>query len=139
MRAHGIEVFTLRAKVSVTAEAFAPTELSRQRATFPGHRLVKLGGTWAKAERELPAGSCIVPAGHKLARLAAQLLEAQSDDGLATWGFFDAGITRADETGEGKLSYPVLRLDAMPAMAALEPVLLDQDRFPRLAPLPAKR
>ncbi len=132
--AHGIEVWALKDAVRVPAEAFAVTELSRQRAAFQGHRLVTLGGKLAPGERELPAGTLVVSASHRLARLAAQLLEANSDDGLATWGYFDQAIQRADEAGEGKLSYPVLRLDAMPEAAALRAVEHDEGTFPRLVP-----
>ena len=132
--AHGIEVWALKDAMRVPAEAFAVTELSRQRAAFQGHRLVTLGGKLAPGERELPAGTLIVSASHRLARLAAQLLEANSDDGLATWGYFDQAIKRADEAGADNLSYPVLRLDAMPEPSALRAVERDGGAFPRLVP-----
>ena len=134
VRAHGIDAFTLDEAMRVPAEALAVAELSRQRAAFQGHRLVKLAGTFAKAERELPAGTLIVPAGHKLARLAAQLLEGTSDDGLATWGYFGDSVTRADQAEPGKLSYPVLRLDALPPAAKMHAVAFDEPSFPRLVP-----
>jgi hypothetical protein len=134
VRAHGIEVFTLKAPAQVTAQAFAIDELSRQRAAFQGYRLVKLGGKLGKVEHELSAGTLIVPAQHTLARLAAQLLEASSDDGLATWGYFDAALTRATETAAGQLSYPVLRLTSMPEPAQIKAVDAVEPAFPSLVP-----
>ena len=56
----------------------------------------------------LPEGTFIVKGAQPLARLAAQLLEAESEDSLATWNFFDKELTPSPD---GKLpDYPVLRL-----------------------------
>jgi len=132
LRAHAVPVFTLGAPVRARTEAFVVRELARQRAPFQGHRLVRLGGELQGGEHELPAGTLVVPARHGLARLAAQLLEAESDDGLATWGFFDGALHRADET-DG-LGYPVLRLLEPLAEDALRPVAADASVFPALVP-----
>jgi hypothetical protein len=50
-----------------------------------------------------------VPARQRLARVAAQLLEPESEDGLATWGFFEER-TRFADGGDDPGAYPVLRL-----------------------------
>jgi hypothetical protein len=61
-----------------------------------------LVGAWAAAApAELPAGTLLVRADQRLARLAAQLLEPESEDSLSSWNFFEAA------TGD---HYPVLRL-----------------------------
>src|SRR5262249_35148829 len=53
--------------------------------------------------RIFPAGTAIVRTNQPLARLIVILLEAQSEDGLATWGFF------GDQLKEGQ-PYPIVRL-----------------------------
>ena len=70
-----------------------------------GHLEVTLRGEWRATERELPTGTLIVPARQRLGRVAAQLLEAQSEDSLSTWNVFESR-TRAGEDA----TYPVLRL-----------------------------
>jgi hypothetical protein len=61
-----------------------------------------LEGHWLPvAEHELPAGAIVVDARQRLARLAATLLEPESEDSLSSWNFFEAAT---DE------HYPVLRI-----------------------------
>ena len=75
-----------------------------------------LAGEHEGRELSLPVGSLLVPARQRLARVAAQLLEAQSEDSLATWNFFDNRI--ADPAAEASESaawpYPVVRLKSLP-------------------------
>jgi hypothetical protein len=58
-----------------------------------------------KENRQIAAGTRVVRTAQPLGQLAAYLLEPQSEDGLATWNFFDAGLA------EGK-EFPVMRLPA---------------------------
>ena len=131
---HGIEVFRLREPLAITGEELRVESLSRQRAAFQGRRLEKLDGTLREVARELPAGSLVVPGSQSLSRLAAALLEGQSDDGLATWGFFDAAIGRAADKGDDQLCYPVLRLATLPPSDALARVPEDPGAFPSGVP-----
>jgi hypothetical protein len=57
---------------------------------FQGHRLVETEGAPEAWQGELPAGTLFVPSAQPLARLALLLLDARSDDGLATWGVIAA-------------------------------------------------
>ena len=61
-----------------------------------------IDGSWQpRDEIELPAGTLLVPATQRFARIAATLLEPQSEDSLSTWNFFEA--TTAEQ-------FPVLRI-----------------------------
>ena len=107
---HGIEVRRLRRESDVEIEALAIEGMTRGRAKFQGHHLVSVRGSYRKGRRKLPAGAIYVPARQRLGRLAAQLLEPVSEDGLGTWNFFDKAL----ET-DGQW-HPVLRVtSALPA------------------------
>lgn len=133
VRAHGIGVWELTEAITLPVERFDVARVERLGRPFQGHRLVRLQGTHATEERALPAGTWIVRGGHPLARLAAQLLEANSDDGLATWGYFDDAIVPA-VPGPSALGYPVLRLAALPPQRVLSEVAADDRAFPSLVP-----
>ena len=76
---------------------------------FQGHRVVRLETHATTERRTIPEGSWLVRTGQPLGTLAVYLLEPESDDGLATWNFFD------DRIGVGA-EFPVYRVPA-----ALEP------------------
>ena len=99
---HGIRFETLAAARTAPVERFAVHQKRKPKRPYQGHQELVLDGAWQPAEpRELPAGTVLVPARQPLARLAATLLEPQSDDSLSTWNFFE------QQTGE---FHPVLRV-----------------------------
>ncbi|MFQ5507697.1 MAG: M14 family metallopeptidase, partial [Planctomycetota bacterium] len=105
---HGLEVGKLERDTKVEAEVFVPREIRRRRRPFQKHHERSLRGAYVKRALTLPAGSMIVSSGQRLARVAAQLLEAVSEDSLATWNFLDALL---EEGEDGKLpEYPVIRI-----------------------------
>jgi hypothetical protein len=96
---HGIGFERIAEPRTARARAFRIDERREASRPFQGHREVTLRGAWQDAaEHELPAGTLLVPARQRLARLAAQLLEPLSEDSLVTWNVLE--------------SYPVLRLEA---------------------------
>ncbi len=102
LRDHGVEFTAIDAPRTVAAERFAVTAKRKPKRPFQGHQELVLTGNWQpRADVELPAGTLLVPATQRLARVAATLLEPQSEDSLSTWNFFEA------TTGE---HFPVLRL-----------------------------
>lgn len=106
LQRHGIAVQRLAAATKVTAARFAVTAKKKPKRPFQGHQELVLDGAWQPAAAiELPAGTAIVDRHQRLARVAATLLEPQSEDGLSNWNFFEA------TTGE---FFPVLRLAARP-------------------------
>jgi hypothetical protein len=86
----------------VLASAFAVTSKRKPKRPFQKHQELVLAGEWgAPARVELPAGALWIEARQPHGRVAANLLEAQSEDSLSTWNFFEAAT--AD-------TYPVLRV-----------------------------
>jgi hypothetical protein len=102
LRWHGVEFTTVAAAQPVRACQFAVTAKKKPKRPYQGHQELVLAGTWsAPTNLQLPAGTLLVPATQRFARLAATLLEPESEDSLSTWNFFEA------TTGD---HYPVLRV-----------------------------
>jgi hypothetical protein len=99
---HGVRCEVLAAPRSVLASTFAVTNKRKPKRPFQKHQELVLDGEWgAPARIELPAGSLWIDSHQTLGRVAANLLEAQSEDSLSTWNFFEAAT--AD-------TFPVLRV-----------------------------
>jgi hypothetical protein len=100
---HGIRSAVLDAPRKVGAERFAVTSKRKPKRPYQGHQELVLEGSWGAVDGdiEVPRGSLWIDARQPLGRLAAQLLEATSEDSLSTWNFLEAA------TGD---SYPVLRI-----------------------------
>ena len=71
----------------------------------------------------MPAGTLVVRTGQPLGHLAVVMLEPRSEDGLATWKLFDAGL----KTGE---DFPVLRLPKPASLYTTGAEPLPEDRGP---------
>lgn len=105
LRRHGIALLRLERPATVRAEAFTIERVRRGRR-YQGTRPVTLQGSLREGEHTLEQGALVVPADQRLWRVAAQLLEAVSEDSLATWGYFDTAL-------EAQHTYPVLRLASL--------------------------
>ncbi|MBL8734392.1 MAG: M14 family metallopeptidase [Planctomycetes bacterium] len=106
LRRHGVSFTTVTTLSSARGQHFVVKQKKKPKRPFQGHQELVLEGAWSEpADVELPAGTLLVPADQRLARLAATLLEAESEDSLSSWNFFEA------TTGE---RYPVLRLVDLP-------------------------
>jgi len=105
---HGITVERLIKNVTLEVERFTVTQITPATRLNQGHYPNAIEGAYAVEERELPAGTLVIPAAQPLGSLAATLLEAESDDGLAYWNAFDRYLAR--QWGGGPMLYPVLRL-----------------------------
>jgi len=102
LRRHGIQFEQLDATRKVVAERFAVTAKKKPKRPYQGHQELVLDGQWQQpAPVELGKGGIVITARQPLARLAAQLLEPQSEDSLSSWNFFES------QTAD---FYPVLRL-----------------------------
>jgi dipeptidyl-peptidase-4 len=105
---HGINVEVLEEPVKVKGEDFVVTAFTKNSGEFQKHHLVTLEGRFVSGTREFPAGSFHVDLSQSLANLAFYMLEPESDDGLATWNFFDDYlIEQGVETGE--VLFPVFK------------------------------
>ena len=64
-----------------------------------------------RSKEVFPRGSFIVSAHQAKAALVAYLLEAESDDGLVNWNFFDSELDQ-EPAGSAQRIYPVYRLSS---------------------------
>ncbi len=103
LRQHGILVEELTAPVDAQVATFTVTGADKAKQPFQGHQEVHVTGSAAVAPATLPAGTVIVRLAQPLGRLAAYLLEPESDDGLGTWNYFDAAIEQGRAHPVGKI------------------------------------
>ncbi|MBI84102.1 MAG: hypothetical protein CMJ81_12955 [Planctomycetaceae bacterium] len=103
---HGVEVGRLKEVVEVDAEVFVVRRVSRGRR-YQNRNPVVIEGDVERRSLMLKPGMLVVSASQRLARVAAQLLEARSEDSLATWNLV-AGELRS-LVGEAEFDYPVFR------------------------------
>jgi len=102
---HGIAVEELTAPLQAEVDVFTIGNVSRAQRAFQNHREMKVTGMFKKESMTFPAGTIIVRTSQPLGRLVCYLLEAESDDGLVDWNFFDAYL----ETGKTFPVYKVMR------------------------------
>jgi len=102
LRAQGIEVRRLHVGFSGNTEAFQVDSLVVE-PLFEGHRTIRVEGKWGAGSSTIPAGWYTVMTDQPLGTFAAYLLEPASEDGLATWNFFDRSLRRGQAA-------PVLRV-----------------------------
>lgn len=107
LEAHGIQVTTLSKPTQLDCVVYTITNISNTSRLFQGHLLLNIEATSATQTITLPAGTKIVPTNQPLGTLAVYLLEPESEDGLATWNFFDTWL------GVGE-RFPVARLSTLP-------------------------
>ncbi len=103
LKRHGLELEELKEDLVIDAEVYAIDAIEKAARKFEGHFNVDLKVTPKSMAKKVAAGSVLVHADGPLGVLAVYLLEPHSDDGLATWNFFDEGL----EVGK---EFPVLRL-----------------------------
>jgi dipeptidyl-peptidase-4 len=105
---HGIVVERLTEPANLEAEAFRISEIKGAERLYQGHRTNTVKGDYAVEKREFSAGTFLVRTAQPLGRLAAYLLEPESDDGLLVWNAFDRDIV--SQWGRGAQTYPVYKL-----------------------------
>lgn len=93
---HGITVEELTAPLQTEVAGFTIGNVTRSQRVFQNHREMKITGTYKTETMTFPTGSIIVRIAQPLGRLVCYLLEAESDDGLVNWNFFDSYL----ETGK---------------------------------------
>ncbi len=123
LKRHGIEVQELREDLELDVEVYRLDKVERAARRFEGHQSVELTGTPRSEPRMIKAGTLVVRTAQPLGNLAVYLLEPGSEDGLATWNFFDEGSKEGAD-------FPVVRLP-QPAPMSISPAeLLAEDRGP---------
>lgn len=113
LRAHGVQVRVVDGVMldmlrdrGATIEIARVDGIQRSERAFQGVHVVTLETTTRRERFDTPPlerALFYVPANQPLGTLAVLLLEPESDDGLAAWGFFD------DELAEGR-DFPIVRV-----------------------------
>jgi hypothetical protein len=104
IKAHGIPVETLKEPIEITVEAEEVGTFNRSQKVAEGHQTIQVTKSMTRSEkRTIPAGTIVVKTANPLGSLAVCLLELRSEDGLATWNFFDDVIAPGKE-------FPVLKV-----------------------------
>jgi len=96
LRRHGIVVERLLADWKGKAEAFVIDEIVSAERSYQGHVLKELKGHFESVQTEALKGSYLVKTAQPLGILIFHLLEPESLDGVATWGFLEPAL-RAKE------------------------------------------
>ena len=105
---HDVEVSRLKSDINVTVNEFKnfEHEIDPDFGDYEGHtRRLLRNGDWAKSEKTIPAGTYVVSTSQRNGMLAAVLLEPESNDGLASWNYFDTGIAKS----KASRIYPVMK------------------------------
>ncbi len=102
---HGITVEELTSPLPAEVDVFTISNVTRSQRAFQNHREMKITGTYKKENMTFPTGSIIVRTAQPLGRLVCYLLEAESDDGLVNWNFFDPYL----ETGKMSPVYKIMQ------------------------------
>lgn len=105
---HGISVEKLTDAVVLEVESFKIEEVKGSQRIYQGHRLNTVKGDYATETKDFSSGTLLIRTAQPLGNLAAYLLEAESDDGLLVWNFFDRYIVA--QWGRGPRTFPVYRL-----------------------------
>jgi hypothetical protein len=114
LRRHGVAVERLAEPWGGEAEAFTVAEVSTSTNRFQNRRLTRLEGRVEARRVELPAGTFVVRTAQPLGTLAAVLLEPESLDGVAAWGFLEGTLAKDK-------AYPILKAPG-PVATRTEPV-----------------
>jgi len=117
LKRHGIRVERLLEGIRVEAENFKISAVELDKNIFQGHVQNTLKGKYEKEQVDIPAGSYYIGLDQPLARLVPVLLEPESPDSLAAWGYFNRLIVQQWSNRPGP--YPVWRLGQRPAVPLL--------------------
>ncbi len=104
----GIRVSQLKKSQSFSGEAFIVNKIEHAQRKFEGHYMATMQGDFEKATLNFKKGDYIVDMNQPLANLIFYLLEPQSDDGLATWNFFDEYLIKKGVETES-VEFPVFK------------------------------
>ena len=94
LRLHGIRVDRSDTAWRARGESFVIDTIIAAQRPFQGHHEVRLKGHWERGLQSLPPKSFIVSTSQPRGTLIVYLLEPESDDGFATWNFFDGTLQK---------------------------------------------
>ncbi|MGD8727401.1 MAG: M14 family zinc carboxypeptidase [Gemmatimonadales bacterium] len=103
LRQHGITVEVLTESDSLTVDAYTVAGVSHEEAYNHAAATRVEVGEIVTIERRFPVGTYVVPTAQFLGRLAAHMLEPESDDNVVYWNRMDAWLPRPRPEGEPEL------------------------------------
>ncbi len=108
LRQHGLAMERLTEPATLEVEVFTLGSFQSAERAYQGHHLNHVTGEYKVETREFQAGTVIIPTAQPLGRLAAYLLEPESDDGLLAWNFFDRYVV--PQWSRDLQTYPIFKL-----------------------------
>ncbi len=108
---HGAAVMQAKEDGSVSGESFTISAFQQAQNPFQNHKLITLEGSYAPEKIAIKKGDYIVPCAQPIGGLIFYILEPESTDGAAAWGFL--GETFA----QGQI-YPIRKMYVWPRVAA---------------------
>ncbi|HEV2145948.1 MAG TPA: M14 family metallopeptidase [Longimicrobiaceae bacterium] len=82
---HGVRYWALERPIRIHVEEFDIDSTRVAEQSFQGHQERTVWGAYQRVDREVPAGTLVVPMEQPLGRLVFTLLEPRSDDGFLNW------------------------------------------------------
>jgi hypothetical protein len=99
LRRHGITVERIEAPARLRVDAYTIADVTYEEAYNHQAALrIAVGGV-VPVERDFPVGTYVVPMSQQLGRLAAHMLEPETDDNVIYWNTMDAWVPRPTPTG----------------------------------------
>ncbi len=108
LEAHGIQYEPITDTITLNVEQFNIDSLMPETRLNQGHYNNKIYGNFIKVEKLFDSSFVVVKTSQPLGRLAAYLLEPQSDDGLVFWNFWDRYLV--PQWGTNYYPVPVYRV-----------------------------
>ncbi len=106
---HGVQVTILSQATEFTGEEFMVNAVGKQAFMQNGHNNSLLQGVFQPGRKTFQPGDYLVSMEQRLANLIFYLLEAEADDGLAYWNFFDAYLESGMANGASTV-FPVFKV-----------------------------
>jgi len=100
LQMHDVRFQRLKKPLTIEVESYRLSDVKFANASFENRVPVNFKTNPIKETREFPANSVIIPLAQETANVAIHLLEPDSPDSFAYWGFFNA-IFEQKEYGEG--------------------------------------
>lgn len=108
LRLHGIVIEKVHKAVKLPVEIFKMEEVKIAKRLYQGHVAVTLKGKYSPETITIPADSYFISMKQPLARIIPVLLEPESTDSLAAWGFFNRELV--SQWSRRPNRYPILRI-----------------------------
>ncbi len=103
LQRHGVKVEELLEDIDLDYQGFSVLNVKREPRPYQNRTLVTVAGMWHDREGRIPAGTLVVKTAQPLGKLAAYLLEHETEDGLTKWDFFGDSFKRDADAPVRKL------------------------------------